>query len=357
MSKSKKKIVCFIDSFASGGAQKQMVMLANGLSGNKEFEIQTLQYHDIDFFAKQINPEIQRNKIIFKNKLKLFFKIIRFFAKEKPDVIVSFLYGPNNFAAFYKLFFFWRNVNLIVGERNLNINPLGIMDFFLRFSHFFANSIVCNSDIQRKLLSKYYANGKLKFVPNGTKFNFKYSFSVNKRKNEKINFIVPARFVNQKNPLGLLKAIKDFPSVHVFWYGETFKEFSIYKDCLKFINENSINNFHFKQKTNDIYNELIQYDALILPSFYEGCPNAIIDAMYCGLPVLASKVSDNLIYLNHQKELIFDPYNIDDIKNKIQTFVNLSNKRLIEISDLNKLMAKYYFDDIKMINNYIKLMK
>lgn len=357
MSKLKKKIVCFIDSFTSGGAQKQMVMLANGLSEHKEFEVQTLQYHDIDFFAKQISPEIKKNKILFKNKSKLVFEIIRFFMNEKPDVIVSFLDGPNNFAALYKLIFFWRNVNLIVGERNLNINPLGIKGLFLRFSHFLANSIVCNSDAQRKFLSKYYSNNKLKFIPNGTRFNNKYFFSANQNKNKQIRLIVPARFILQKNPLGLLKAIKDLPNVQVFWYGEIFKEFSIYKDCVRFIKKNSIKNFHFKQRTTNIYKELVQYDALILPSFYEGCPNAIIDGMYCGLPILASNVSDNLIYLKHQNELIFDPYNIDDIKNKINNFVNLSNDRLIEISNQNKLKAKYFFEDTKMINNYINLIK
>ena len=94
-----------------------------------------------------------------------------------------------------------------------------------------------------------------------------------------------------------------------------------------------------------------------MPSFYEGCPNAIIDAMYCGLPVLASDVSDNLIYLKHQNELIFDPHNIVDITNKIQIFASLSNKRLQEISDQNKKSARYFFDYKKMINNYTKLMK
>jgi glycosyltransferase involved in cell wall biosynthesis len=357
MSKAKKKIVCFIDSFTSGGAQKQMVMLVNGLHFLGIGEVQTLQYHDIDFFEKEIDSAVKRNKIVNKNKLKSVFEIIRFFAKEEPDVIISFLHGPNNYAALYKLLFFWRKINLIVGERNLDIKPLGIKGLFLRISHVFANSIVCNSDAQRKLLSKYYTNSKLKFIPNGTKFNHNYFFSIKKNKIERIKLIVPARFINQKNPLGLLKAIKDLPNVHVYWYGEIFKEFSIHKDCTRFINENFIKNFHFRPRTKNIYKELLKYDALILPSFYEGCPNAIIDAMYCGLPVLASGVSDNLIYLKHQKELIFDPHNIDDIINKIQTFASLGHDRHQEISDQNKKSAEYFFDDKKMINNYIKLMK
>ena len=80
MSKAKKKIVCFIDSFTSGGAQKQMVMLVNGLHLLGIGEVQTLQYYDIDFFAQEIDPAVKRNKIIFKNKLKSVFEIICFFS-------------------------------------------------------------------------------------------------------------------------------------------------------------------------------------------------------------------------------------------------------------------------------------
>lgn len=351
---TEKKIVCFIDSFTSGGAQKQMVMLANGLNLSGIGKVQTLQYHDIDFFEKDIDPSIRRNKILYKNKLKSVFEIIRFFAKEKPDVIISFLYGPNNYAALYKLLFFWRKINLIVGERNLNIKPLSIKDLLIRVSHVFADHVVCNSDAQRKLLSKYFTDSKLKFIPNGTRFNHKYFYSLKKIKKDSIKLIVPARFTYQKNPLGLLKAIKDLPNVHVYWYGEIFKDF-IYRECIKFISENAVKNFHFNPRTKNIYKELIKYDALILPSFYEGCPNAIIDAMYCGLPVLASNVSDNLIYLKHQKELIFDPHNIDDIIRKILTLSDFCDKRLLEISDQNKKSATYFFDENKMINNYIKL--
>ena len=107
--------------------------------------------------------------------------------------------------------------------------------------------------------------------------------------------------------------------------------------------------------TININKELIKYDALILPSFYEGCPNAIIDAMYCGLPVLASDVSDNRIYLEHQNELLFDPYSIDDIILKIKYFTSLDLSELKSISQNNILKAKKYFDVDVMVNNYLKL--
>ena len=105
----------------------------------------------------------------------------------------------------------------------------------------------------------------------------------------------------------------------------------------------------------DIFSEMKMYDAMILPSFYEGCPNAIIDAMFYGMPILASNVSDNSIYLNHQKELLFNPNDIDEIKLKLDLFVNLDLTRINKISNQNRINAKKFFDPKKMINSYIKL--
>ena len=108
---------------------------------------------------------------------------------------------------------------------------------------------------------------------------------------------------------------------------------------------------------NRLPEELIKYDALILPSFYEGCPNAIIDAMSCGLPVLASDVSDNRIYLNHQGKLLFNPHDVDDIVSKIKHFISLDLSELKSISQNNILMAKKYFNLDVMVNKYLKLIK
>ena len=100
---------------------------------------------------------------------------------------------------------------------------------------------------------------------------------------------------------------------------------------------------------------MVKYDALILPSFYEGCPNAIIDAMFCGLPVLASKVSDNELYLNHQNELLFDPYDKFDIIKKIKYFKSLNNHEIASIGNKNKIKAFEYFNHKNMVNSYNKL--
>ncbi|MDA8895358.1 glycosyltransferase [Flavobacteriales bacterium] len=344
-----KNIVCLIDSFNSGGAQKQMVMLVNGLCESNK--VKTLQYHDINFFSDLLNKSVFQHKVLKSNKLSRIFHILKVLYKERPDIIISFLTSPNNYAALYKMIFFWRKTTLIVGERNLNINKLTTRDLITRFSHFIANFIVCNSDAQKNNLQKIFGE-KVRFFPNGT-FIDKIEFK--NITNRNYHLIVSARFVNQKNPMGLLKALKNLSNIHVYWYGEIFKEHDIYKESIEFIKNNNLKNFHFKAPTKDILSEMLKYDALILPSFYEGCPNAIIDAMLVGLPVLASNVSDNQIYLEHQKEFLFDPNNTDDIQRTIKLFYNTDIKRIKAISENNITQAKIFFDPKKMILNYIRL--
>ncbi len=351
MNRKKLSLLCFIDSLNSGGAQKQMVHLSNGLS--KFYDVTLLKYHGLEFFSEKVDKNVKLVTIEHKNQFVRFFKIISFLYKMKPRFIISFLRGPNNYSLIYKLLFFWRKNILIVGERNLNVGNFRFKDFMSRALYFKANHIVCNSNAQ-KIRLKHIFGKKLVFIPNGTKFNG--SEKIDYTKETKTKFIVAARLMNQKNPMGLLKSIKNIDNICIHWFGEVFKSYPIYKECINFIKSNNLENkFILHPPSSDIYKEMVKYDALILPSFYEGCPNAIIDAMFCGLPVLASKVSDNEMYLNHQNELLFDPYDKFDIIKKIKYFKSLNNHEIASIGKKNKIKAFEYFNHKNMVNSYNKL--
>jgi glycosyltransferase involved in cell wall biosynthesis len=74
----------------------------------------------------------------------------------------------------------------------------------------------------------------------------------------------------------------------------------------------------------DIPELLHRYDALILPSLWEGLPNVVCEALAAGLPVLASDVSDNARLVQHGVTgFIFDPKQPDAIANAISQFAVL----------------------------------
>lgn len=68
-------------------------------------------------------------------------------------------------------------------------------------------------------------------------------------------------------------------------------------------------------------------DVFVLPTRNEGCCNAIVEAMACGLPVISSDLPFNKDILDTHNGILINPNDIDEIALAIKTFRDNKEKR------------------------------
>lgn len=82
-------------------------------------------------------------------------------------------------------------------------------------------------------------------------------------------------------------------------------------------------------------------DVFVLPSLMEGCNNSIIEAMACGLPIIASDRPFNNDVLTKSNSILVDPLNVAEIANAI--------KRIKDDKVLHQQLSKGALDTAKLL--------
>lgn len=78
---------------------------------------------------------------------------------------------------------------------------------------------------------------------------------------------------------------------------------------------------------NDVASYLSASDVFVLPTLAEGCCNAIIEAMACGLPIVSSDMDFNQDILDSSNAVLIDPLNVQAIKGAIIYMKNNPKER------------------------------
>lgn len=359
-----KKILLFIDSLCSGGAQRQLVGLAHLLK-DRGYDVEIIDYWDIDFYDEYL----KKNNIKFEHcvaigKLNIIHRIRKEIKKRNPDIVISYLEHPSVVASLIKLSLPFSKFKLIVSERNTsqsNGRPEK-----LRFNLFrFTNAIVPNSYSQYEFIKDNYPFLSNKTIPITNYLDTdKFSPQEKAEKNAVRRFIVVGRIVEQKNPLRFLQAIAKVKNRYpknkfkVDWYGNPYPE-SYFEECLKLKHDLDLDNVvYFHPPTNEIIAEYRKSDVFLLPSIYEGFPNVLCEAMSCGLPVAASAVCDNPSILdNGHVGVLFDPLSVDDMADKIANLLLASDEDLKSMGKRSRATALEKFTQEKFINSYISLIE
>ena len=353
------RILCFINSLSSGGAERQIVGLSVMLKQNG-YDVVVCTYKNNNFFffflTKNCIEHVSLNTNSVVNRLIGTINLIR---KLNGDVVISYLEQPSVFCCIAKIF---RRFKLIVSERNTtqSLSRNVRLRFFL---YHFADWIVPNSYTQGRFITKNYPEytRKVKVITNFTDIN-KFIPIHNQIESPVVRFIVVARITPQKNIPVFADAIRKLKDIGgnfiVDWFGNPLNdEYGIF--CKEYIQKKDVSDvFHFHSATNNIVREYQISTCFVLPSKYEGYPNVVCEAMSCGLPTLCSNVCDNPDIVKDGKNgYLFNPNSSDDIAAKMMLFLQTNTDQINVMRQNSRRMAESLFSTEEFISNYIKIIE
>lgn len=292
----RKKILFHINSMGKGGAES----VVNVLSGffaedNYEVIIVTLWYAENEY---ELSEKVKRINLPEKaaeygragrawQAIQRLFQFRKILNKEKPDIVISFC-NKANFRCSYAML--GMKIPLLVSVRN---DP---QKDYLPYRHATAHMekkaagcVFQTPDARAAFGAALQKKSKIICNPVDDKYIKAARTDIAGRK----PYIVSVgRIAAQKNHLLLLKAFnriqKDFPDYSVRIYGED-GEPQVKQQLLAYIKEQKLEaRVKFMGQSSTLEKEIAQAAVFVLPSDYEGMPNALMEAMVLGLPVIAT---------------------------------------------------------------------
>lgn len=358
----KNKILCLTDGFTLGGAERQLIGLAYLLK-QKNYDVDLACYYEKNFY-KELIQEYKLNCITLNatSKIQKIFAVKKLVKSRNYSTIIAYKDGATIIACFLKLL--GTRCKVIVSERNTT-QTFNRRERFKFQMYRFADVIVPNSYSQEKVIIAQYPHFKDKVctITNFTDINT-FSPSVAQEPNKKITIVIAGRISQQKNILRFLDALIIIREhgVPVFfkWFGNGRKAEAGYEaEVLSKWKENHLADIiSFLPATSTIKDEYQKCDAFCLPSLFEGYPNVVCEAMSCGVPVLCSRVCDNPFIVEDNKNgFMFDPLDVNDIVEKIETFVYLPVKQRTIMGKEGRKIAEIKFSEEAFVQKYINLLR
>lgn len=283
------RYVFFVGSLTHGGAERVISILTKYmLDMGKDVKL-VLYYDTPPFYTLHPNLNVvfvereTKSKNIFTN-----LSWMRKFFKGNADVVVSFL-APFNILIILSTLGLRKKI--IVSDRNdprfVPSNPLvrRLRDFLYRF----ANGVVVQTSNNKKYFSKVVQK-KTAVIFNPVDLGEKRGQALHTCKDKKI--VSVGRLVPQKNQKMLIDVFaqihKDFPDYTLTIYGEGNCREEL-ESQIKDLRLEGVVNLPGNKK--NIYDHISNAELFVLSSNYEGMPNALIEAMCLGLPVISTAVS------------------------------------------------------------------
>lgn len=330
------KLLCVIDHFGSGGAQRQMTNLACGLA-TRGHQVELFLYHPRhDFFLPAITAAGLTVHVADREQLgaaRVTWRLARLVRQGQFDGVIAFLGAPSACAELARLAA--PRTRLVVSERSSHEGDgPRLTAWGKRLLHGFADVVVANSHAHAAWLTRHrWLRHKTLTIYNGYELGPE-PLPPPPPTAGKLSLLVVGRVGPEKNGVNLARGLAAFRErrgwvPRVSWAGRPDQTSGgqAHREEIEAVlrsHPEVQTAWHWLGERSDVPALLAGHHALVLPSHYEGLPNAVCEAFIAARPVVASRIGDlPRLVAEPERGFLFDPGSPAEIATALERLADL----------------------------------
>ena len=342
------KILFYINTLGRGGAERVISNLAGVLSEDTSNEVILVTSKKVDL-EYELNPKVRRIVLLedgckarkIKRNMLLIKSLRATLKSELVDIAVAFTPEPN-----FRLLLAARNLKIktIVSVRNdpKKEYPNAVYKLLANVMYKRATRIVFQTPDAQNCFPASIRKKSL-VIMNQVNDKF-YSTQINENGKD---IITLGRLTEQKNHKLLIEAfseIKDEISENLVIYGEG----PLRKELEQLVNDLGLQNRVFLPgNTDDAAHVLSNAKIFVLPSDYEGMPNALLEALATGLPCISTDCpcgGPKMVINNNENGILVPIKDKNALSSAIKTLV-INQEQANKLGANAKASAKMFSPD------------
>jgi glycosyltransferase involved in cell wall biosynthesis len=317
--------------------------------------------------ASYIDIQLKSNTISILKDIVYFLKLKRIIFKLNPNIIISYTMKPIVYSGL--AIFFKKNINffpLITGLGNIfntkkiNLYPIKIILILLcKIALRNAKILIFQNNDNLQYFKKLKIAPKTKkIIIEGSGVDIDY-FNIEPFTNKNITFLLIARLLKDKGIIEYIKAAKKIKSkiknINFNLIGP--KDASNNRVDFDYIKKNHnakiINYLGFQKNVKPFIADSHVY---VLPSYHEGLPRSVLEAMAMGRPIITTRVSGcKETVINNKNGFLIPCKNINILIEKMMWFIT-NKKKILIMGQKSRNLVEEKFSSKKIDNEFIKLL-
>lgn len=303
------------------------------------------------------------------NRAEYFRELYSLIKSNKPELIMTYNWGATDAIWLGKLA---RVKTIIHSEHGFNIDEAKVNNFKRDCLRYFLyrltdRVIVVSHELQNFMLKKIrLKKGKVVFIPNGvnTKIfcpNSKEKNGIKKKLGISDNNLVIG-YVGRLNPIKNFELMLDMfdkclqknQNIKLLIVGDGPEKEKIERMCST---KKIQNNVVLIGEKENVLSFLRIMDIFLLTSHREQMPMTVLESMSAGVPVASVKVGELPYIINqYQNGILFEKdESSEEMANQLTAF--LARRDVEQLKDNARLKVKKYYNEEKMINKYLELIR